>query len=222
MRAIHDLLPDTKKIAVIGGTKLIPDGITMAHHVGRAIIDAGCCLVTGGRMGAGRAASEGAAAACRDRGLDVLQHVIAIVPEGDNADFRIGTVAHIGSDKVARRVALVTNTVGAIVIGGGKGTRSEVLIAVMEAIMDGYSIIPVSGTGGEADRMSARVSPFPDALLNNTDPSPEKANVIVKVIQQVPCWYCDIDPVQAHYDWLESPSKDKTGKKMFRIRHKYF
>jgi len=210
------------RIAILGGTVLSPAAIIMARQIGHAVIDAGCCLVTGGRKGAGQAASEGAAIACREHGIDISQHVIAFVPEGDAPDFDIGTVMQIGTDKVERRVALVCSTVGAIVIGGGKGTRSEVLIAVLEAIMDGYSLIPVSGTGGEADRICANIPPFADPLLDNPTPSLEKARAIVTAIQQRLYWYCDIDPVQAHYDWFESPSKDAVAKKMYRIRHKYF
>jgi predicted Rossmann-fold nucleotide-binding protein len=222
MTTLSAHLPATTRIAVIGGTTLIPQAVVMARLIGRAIVEAGCSLVTGGRLGAGLVASEGAAIACKEMGLDVLRHVIAFVPVGSRADFDIGKVINVGTDKMARRVALVGNTIGAIVIGGGQGTRSEVLIAVLEAIMDGYSLLPVSGTGGEASRLCACIASFPNPLLNEPSPSIEKARAIILEIQRVPCWYCDIDPVKAHYEWFECKIRSKTAEEMYRIRHKYF
>ena len=222
MTKIRNQLPELTRIAVLGGTKLGAEATTMAKHIGHAIVDARCCLVTGGRKGAGQAASEGAADACQKYGLDTAHHIIALVPEGKSSDYDIGGVIQIRADKVARRVVLVSATVGAIVVGGGKGTKSEVLISAMEAAMDGYRLIPVSGTGGEADRMCAHIAPFADPILNRPAPSSEKARAIVAAIQQVPCWYCGIDSARAHYDWFEDPEKEALVKEMRRIRHKYF
>jgi hypothetical protein len=92
---------------------------------------------------------------------------------------------------------MVQSTTGAIVVGGGTETADEVLLAVLEAIMNGYCLIPAVGTGGVADRICRRIPAFDEAVLNDPKPSPEKATAFVKKLFSPPCWYCDIEPTSA-------------------------
>jgi hypothetical protein len=148
-----------------------------------------------------------------------------LTPKGETPDHKLGSWLHVGSNKLERQIALVQNSRGAIVIGGGVGTSSEIHIAVMEAIMEGYFLIPVSGTGGEADRICSKIPKFKNPVLRDTNPSPEKARQVVLSILNG-CWYCDINPKEAHDKWLgssdASPEKSALAKKMQKIRHNYF
>lgn len=208
-----------KRTAVIGGSSLSPSAQEMAFLIGYELVAQGNHVLTGGRKGAGESASLGAYEACRKIGSDPENVIFSFVPEGKQPDFRIGSYIHIGKDKLERRIALIQNTYGAIVIGGGKGTASEVRLAVLEAIMNGYSLIPVSGTGGEADRICSSIPPFEDAVLNDPFPSQEKARIIVK---RKGGWYCDMNPSQEHDKWFFSNSRDYLAEEMYKIRHKYF
>ena len=218
-----DGLPRITCIAVIGGQSIAPRAAKMACLIGYHIIDAGCCLVTGGRKGAGESASRGAYEACLQKGLNPMEFIFSLVPEGEQPDFQIGSCIHVGKNKLERRIALVQNTFGAVIIGGGKGTASEIRLAVLQAIMDGYKLIPASGTGGEADRICSAIPPFEDDILNNPYPSDEKARRLVeRMLRTGPCWYCDIDPSKAHDEWFFSSKRNRIADEMYRIRHKYF
>ena len=170
-------LPNLHGIAVIGGMTIPPAGAEMARLAGQAIIAAGRILVTGGRRGVGEAAAAGAAACCEDWGIDPLESVFSLIPPDETADFATGRALLAGGNKIERRLLLVQCTTGAIVIGGGSGTADEVLISVLQAIMNGYSLIPASGTGGVADRIYRKIGPFDEAILNDATPSAEKARV---------------------------------------------
>jgi uncharacterized protein (TIGR00725 family) len=194
----------------------------MARVVGRAVISAGHILVTGGRRGVGEAAARGAVAVCDEQGKNPLEWVFCLLPAGEAADFPLGRRLSAGQNKIERRILTVHSTTGAIVIGGGTGTADEVLLAVLEAIMNGYCLIPVVGTGGVADRICCRIPPFEEALLNDPRPSPERANALVKRLLSPPCWYCDIEPASAHEKWFETLDRDREAQRMHEIRHKHF
>jgi uncharacterized protein (TIGR00725 family) len=173
-------LPNRDGIAVIGGTAATSIALNMAGLVGRAIIRAGRILLTGGRSGIGESAGFGAAAMCEESGLDSREWVFSLTPSGDGGDFSCGTNLQAGADKTERRILLARNSIGAIVIGGGQGTADEVLICVLQAIMDGYRIIPASGTGGVADRICRSIPPFSEEVLNNPKASLQKADLLVR------------------------------------------
>lgn len=210
-------------IAVLGGIKISQNAAKMAKLLGRQIIFSGHNLVTGGRMGAGFEASRGAYDVCLKLHIDPNKRIFSVVPEGNKPDFKIGTSIYAGRDKLERKIALIQNTDQAFVIGGGQGTRSEIHIGVIQAIMNSYSITAVSGTGGEADRVCSVMPPFKEKILNNPAPSEEKARML---LQHYPYWHCDIDPVKAHDQWFGTSdvlSQDnQLSKEMYRIRSKYF
>jgi uncharacterized protein (TIGR00725 family) len=191
--------PLYKRIAVLGGQDLSLKAKEMAHLIGASIIKNGCCLVTGGKAGAGQVASQGAYEQCLKNNIDSRNHILCLVPEGKSPSFVIGSSINVGRGSFERRVALIKNTMGAIVIGGGIGTASEVKIGLIQAIMDGYGLIPVLGTGGEADRICSVIAGFDDPLLNSSEVSFEKAQRIVQRLQMPGnCWYFGADPVAAH------------------------
>jgi hypothetical protein len=210
-----------RNIAVIGGTRINSNAIRMASLFGRQIIGSGLNLVTGGRMGAGFEASRGAYEACLKLNIDPNKHIFSLVPKGEKPDFKLGAIIHAGKDRLERRIALIQNTDQAFVIGGGQGTRSEIYIGVIKAIMDGYSITAVSGTGGEADRICSVMPHFKEKILNDPAPSEEKARMLL-----LHPGHCDIDPVKAHDQWFGTSDvprqNDRLSNEMYRIRQKYF
>jgi hypothetical protein len=214
-------LPAEPGVAVIGGRVITDEACQMAALIGKAIILAGRSLLTGGRRGAGEHASLGAAVACSELGTAPEAKIFALVPRGERSDFRIGTCLEAGSNWLERRILLIRHSVGAIVVGGGEGTADEVRIAVLQAIMEGYSIIPASGTGGIADRICCAIKPFDEPVLNDPRPSEEKARRLVRKLL-ARCWYCDIDPVVAHDDWFFRDKRDPTAARMARLRRTYF
>ena len=208
-------------VAIIGGAAIGNEACQMATLIGREVILAGRSLLTGGRGGAGEHASLGAAAACTELGIAAEARIFALVPRDERAEFRVGTCVEAGSSWLERRIMLIRHSVGAIVVGGGEGTADEVRIAVLRAIMEGYSIIPASGTGGVADRICRAIGPFEEAVLNHRRPSGEKARRLVEKVLSG-CWYCDIDPVVAHEQWFFGENRDPTAIRMAHIRHTYF
>ena len=73
-----DGLPRIACIAVIGGQSITSRAVKMARLIGYHIIDAGCCLVTGGRKGAGESTSRGAYKACLQKGSLQVQFLWVI------------------------------------------------------------------------------------------------------------------------------------------------
>jgi uncharacterized protein (TIGR00725 family) len=216
-------LPNLTGIALMGGGSISSAATEMSGFVGRAVVAAGRVLITGGRRGAGEAAARGAAVYCEQKGLDPLQWVFSLTPANEYADFVVGRSLSAGQSTTERRILLVQCTKGAIVIGGGTGTADEVLVAVLEAIMNGYSLIPAAGTGGVADRICRKILPFEEAILNELNPSEEKAIALVSRLLSPPCWYCDIDPASVHDKWFfGTRERDPVAQRMYRIRHKYF
>jgi uncharacterized protein (TIGR00725 family) len=199
--------PSYKRIAVLGGQEISEQAKEMARAIGVSIVANGCCLVTGGRAGAGEAASQGAYKQCLESNLDPKKCIVSLVPEGKLPSFQIGSYINVGRSYIERRIALVKNTEGAIVVGGGAGTASEVKIALIQAIMDGYGLIPVLGTGGEADRICSKIKKFEDPLFSDPSPSIERAQRIVqRMLMSGNCWYFGIDPVAAHDELFLGPS----------------
>jgi uncharacterized protein (TIGR00725 family) len=192
---------------VLGGHNLDEKAEEMAQFMGECIVESGCCLVTGGRAGAGESASQGALKQCIGVNVDPKTRIISLVPEGKSPAFDIGSSIHVGQSYFERRVALIKNTYGAIVIGGGTGTASEVKIGLIEAIMEGYKLIPVSGTGGEADRIYSLIKEFKEPLLNSLVQSRKKAQAIVqRMLMPGNCWYFGVDPVAVHDELFLSNS----------------
>jgi uncharacterized protein (TIGR00725 family) len=215
-------LPNRNGIVVIGGTTATSTALAMAELVGQATMRAGRILLTGGRRGVGESAARGAVSFCAEGGLDSKDRVFSLTPSGDRGDFCFGANVQAGADKTERRILLARNSIGAIVIGGGQGTADEILICVLQAIMDGYRVIPASGTGGIADRICRGIPPFSEEALNTLKVSREKADLLVSKLLSGPCWHCDIDPTAAHDLWFFGAARDGIAKRMARLRRRYF
>ncbi len=114
-------------IAVVGDAEIEPNGLKekMAFEMGKAIIDNGYRLQTGGLQGIMRAASMGARASKNYREGDI----IGILPSFNHnqANEFVDIAIPTGIDVL--RNALVANAKAVIGIGGGAGTLSELAMA---------------------------------------------------------------------------------------------
>jgi hypothetical protein len=89
----------------------------------------------------------------RRAGVRTHLNGVLLAPGGRSCRFSFGRRLSAGRNKMERRIATVQSTTGAVMIGGGAGTADEVLLPVLEAIMNGYCLIPAVGTGGVAGRI---------------------------------------------------------------------
>jgi uncharacterized protein (TIGR00725 family) len=169
-------------ISVIGGKALNPNAKNMACMLGYEILAAGFKLITGGRRGAGEYASLGAAEYCREKSVPLEKAVFALVPFGQEPEFSCCRCVHAGKNKLERSATLMSSADRALVVGGGVGTLNEVMFAAVDYYMawDMARVIPVSGTGGVADRILREIRGFDDSCLNDPAPSPEKARLVVR------------------------------------------
>jgi uncharacterized protein (TIGR00725 family) len=114
-------------LAVIGiGSALEPALGALCVELGRAVVDAGFRLVSGGLGGVMEAASQGARSAAAYREGDI----VAILPsyQGDSANAFADIVIPTGLG-IARNVLVVASADVVIAVGGGSGTLSEIAIA---------------------------------------------------------------------------------------------
>lgn len=121
--------PPTRRplIAVIGDAKLEPGSVKdrLAEDIGRALVDAGYRVLTGGLGGVMEAASRGARSSSKYRSGDT----VGVVPGHDpgEANAFVDVVLASGLDHV--RNSVVAHADAVIAIGGGAGTMSEICFA---------------------------------------------------------------------------------------------
>jgi uncharacterized protein (TIGR00725 family) len=121
--------PSTRRplIAVIGDAKLEPGSVKdkLAEDIGRALVDAGYRVLTGGLGGVMEAASRGARSSSKYRSGDT----VGVVPGHDpgEANAFVDVVLASGLDHV--RNSIVAHADAVIAIGGGAGTMSEICFA---------------------------------------------------------------------------------------------
>lgn len=209
-------------LAVFGGGRLSPAAAEMAALLGQEIVAAGYCLVTDGRSSAAVACATGALGACRAKGLDPREAMVSIYYAKAPPLVAFGSSRRIDRSQTKRRCAMVQSTWGAFVIGGEKQTRDDLMIATLEAIVEGYALLLVPGTGGLADRICLALPPLEDPAMNAPEPTGEKARKLVTRLLESPCWICDIDPMVMHDRWFVHPLENDNDRAMFHIRHKYF
>jgi uncharacterized protein (TIGR00725 family) len=121
--------PSTRRllIAVIGDAKLEPGSVKdkLAEDIGRALVDAGYRVLTGGLGGVMEAASRGARSSSKYRSGDT----VGVVPGHDpgEANAFVDVVLASGLDHV--RNSVVAHADAVIAVGGGAGTMSEICFA---------------------------------------------------------------------------------------------
>lgn len=113
-----------RTIAVIGRGTLSRDDplYQTAFEIGKAVIDHGFRLITGGLGGVMEAASKGARSSKRWRDGDI----IGILPGGSAEDANQYVDVPIPTGLGIARNTMVTNADGIIAVGGGAGTLSEI------------------------------------------------------------------------------------------------
>ncbi len=205
--AINRFPANMPRIAVLGSRFHAPRAAQeMAYLVGRKIVESGAVLVTGGRIGIDKLASHGALDACKENRVDVMERVFPVVHAFGKPAFDIGTVVHAGNDLREKRIAIIQNTDGAIVICGGQGTNASIEIALLKTVMGRYNLIPLKGTEGVADTICSRIPPFNIPALNDPAPSEEKAEAAVReVLSSEKRWYHFQSPDMARRSaWFSS------------------
>ncbi len=121
--------PSTRRplIAVIGDAKLELGSVKdkLAEDIGRALVDAGYRVLTGGLGGVMEAASRGARSSSKYRSGDT----VGVVPGHDpgEANAFVDVVLASGLDHV--RNSVVAHADAVIAVGGGAGTMSEICFA---------------------------------------------------------------------------------------------
>jgi hypothetical protein len=211
-----------RSLALFGSGRLTPATAEMASLLGREIVAAGYRLVTDGRSSAAVAAAAGALERCRTDGLDPRAAVLSVHYTKALPLFTFGDALAVDRSEIKRRCAMVQVTTGAFVVGGDKRTREDVMMATLEAIVEGYSLLPVPGTGGLADRIYRADPSLEDPAMTSSQPTPEKARKLVARLLDSPCWLCDVDPMVMHDRWFKQSPVDAESRTMFHVRHRYF
>ena len=140
---------DNTYIAVIGGKNLSAPAEKMASLIGYHLIDAGCSLITDGKTGAAEAADRGAFEACRQKRVEPNERIFSYVPKGTQPKFQNCAWISESKNHLKTKISMIRNTWGAILVGGGNETILQIRLAVLQAIVEGYNFIPVSGQAGK-------------------------------------------------------------------------
>jgi len=126
-----------KIIAVVGDSTIEPNGdkYKLAHELGRALVDAGYRVQTGGRSGIMEAVFVGAQTSKKYTGNDT----IAISPFFDRASANPHADIVIATGLDIYRNTIVANADAVVAIGGGAGTLCEISNAwTMGRMVIGY------------------------------------------------------------------------------------
>jgi uncharacterized protein (TIGR00725 family) len=115
-----------KVVAVIGGAHAPEAELAVAEELGRALVDAGFRIVTGGLGGVMAAASRGARSSSAWCDGDVIGVLPGLVAEEANA--WVDVVIATGMNH-ARNVVVVATGDVVVAVGGGAGTLSELALA---------------------------------------------------------------------------------------------
>ena len=113
-----------KIIAIVGDAKIDPNGIKykMAFETGKALVDAGYRIQSGGLRGVMEAAFKGA----HSSALNTDGDTIAIIPSFNPNDANAYADIAIGTGLDVFRNVIVGNASAVVAIGGGAGTLSEI------------------------------------------------------------------------------------------------
>lgn len=143
----HVVCPQGRRslIAVIGDARLEPGSVkgVLAEEIGRALVDAGHRVLTGGLGGVMEAACRGARSSRMYRDGDTVGVVPGHDPGEANAHVDIAIAS--GLDQV--RNSVVAHADAVIAIGGGAGTMSEICLAwIYKRLIIGLRVDGWSGT----------------------------------------------------------------------------
>ena len=116
-----------KIVAIVGDSRIDKDGLKykLAYETGKALVDHGYRLQSGGLAGVMEAAFEGAKASENYKEGDT----IAIIPSFDRTRHNPHADIVISTGLDIMRNAIVANADAVIAIGGGAGTLSEIAFA---------------------------------------------------------------------------------------------
>ncbi len=141
---------EKKVVAVIGDGNILPESeeYKAAKSLGRALVDSGYKVQTGGLGGVMEAALAGA----KESERYVHGTTIAVIPSKDanDANEYADVVVPTGLDIMRNSKVVDANAV--VVIGGGAGTLSEISIAWQKFKL----IIALKGFGGWADKLAGK------------------------------------------------------------------
>lgn len=163
--------PPTRRplIAVIGDAKLEPGSVKdrLAEDIGRALIDAGYRVLTGGLGGVMEAACRGARSSAKYQSGDT----VGVVPGHDPGEANAFVDISIASGLDHVRNSVVAHADAVIAIGGGAGTMSEICLAwIYKRLIIGLRVDGWSGRMAEQrvdDRI--RYSNQPDDRVFGAD-----------------------------------------------------
>ncbi len=138
-------------IAVIGSGSADKEVLEVARDLGRAIAEAGCHLLCGGRGGVMEAACRGHHEA-RVVGIDPVL-TLGVLPGSDRSEANdfvdIALPTGIG---LARNVLIVSSSDGVVAVAGGSGTLSEIAYAWQF----GKPVTALSTSGGWSEELAGR------------------------------------------------------------------
>ncbi len=164
-------------VAVIGGARATSEALERAEQIGRAIIERGWRLVTGGLGGVMQAASRGAHLAPNYREGDVL----AFLPGDDRCEANpwADIVVPTGMGH-ARNVLVVAAADVVVAVGGAAGTLSEMALAWQL----GRPIVGVL-VAGYSQRLAG--APLDDTRPGIIWPASDALEVVAKVAEVLGC-----------------------------------
>ena len=116
-------------VAVIGNGATPPpslEALEIAAQLGRAVVNSGCRVITGGLGGIMEAASRGAHQAERWSDGDVIGVIPGPDPSAANAYVDVCVATGLG---LARNLVVVTSADVVVAVLGGSGTLSEIALA---------------------------------------------------------------------------------------------
>jgi len=133
-----------KLIGVIGDSRVDPESenYKLAFNLGKALIDNGHRLISGGMSGIMEAASKGARASGKYSSGDIIGIIPGFDPDEGNGfvDISIAT----GLDTY--RNVIVANSDVVVAIGGGAGTLTEMATAwILKRMVIAYKVVGWSG-----------------------------------------------------------------------------
>lgn len=149
--------PSTRRplIAVIGDAKLEPGSNKdrLAEDIGRALVDAGYRVLTGGLGGVMEAACRGARSSAKYQSGDT----VGVVPGHDPGEANAFVDIAIASGLDHVRNSVVAHADAVIAVGGGAGTMSEICLAwIYKRLIIGLRVDGWSGRVAE-QRVDERI-----------------------------------------------------------------